>query len=411
MIHFLSDIIHRHSKYTLTIVVVAIVKLILSAYEPTSYDMYSTVALVINNKSPLVGPWIAFYPTIFLGMFNSSQLVLQQWYLASPPYTNMTPPLLSLLLRIPLLLFDVAVAVAIYIIGKKLATPEIGRLASLVWFLNPFTLFSVELIGVPDVIVVFLVLTSFGFMMVSRPILSGLFLALGTSLKFYPILLLVPLLLYMRWQKASVRELAAVLGLGLLGLVGYLFWVIPFGFLFLTHYSPVTQPIPFVSGGESTVDASAFVLLVFYCLLGLFSGRSRSALSLFVSTLLIYYLISNPSPQYLIWVMPFLALDLAVSKNHFKTALFCCLYTLAFTQWFFNSSAFLTPSRYSFLLISFAGNLSWYAQAIANFLDWSQVKLIGVLLFPLISSGFYASVFMYVVEEARSWFASTEAVG
>ena len=153
---------------------------------------------------------------------------------------------------------------------------------------------------------------------------------------------------------------------------------------------------------------SAFVLIVFYCLLGLFAKRTRSPLPLLISTLLVYYLVSNPSPQYLIWVMPFMALDLAISKNRFKGVLFASFYALAFTQWFFNSSAFLTPSRYSLLLISFIGGLPWYSQAIANLLDWSQVKLVGVLLLPLISSGFYASAFIYAVEEARSWFGASK---
>jgi len=389
------------------VIVVAVVKLILSAVEPASYDMYSIVSLVINNRNPLIGPWIALYPPIYLGMMNSTQMVLQQWYLASPANTNSNFQLLSLLLRLPVYVFDIAVLISIYFIGKKMATPEVGRLAGLVWFLNPFTLFGVELIGVPDVVATCLVVVAFGLLASRRPVLSGIFLALSIWLKLYPIFLLVPLLLYARSKGISSRKVVAVLGLSLVGLFGYLSWVLPFGFLYLVRYSPVTQPLPFISGGESVVDGSAFVLIVFYCLLGLFAKKSRNPLSLLISTLLIYYLVSNPSPQYLIWAMPFMALDLAISKNRFKAVLFASFYALAFTQWFFNSSAFLTPSRYSLLLIPFSGNLPWYSQAIANFLDWSQIKLIGVLLLPLISSGFYASAFIYAVEEVRSWFGES----
>jgi hypothetical protein len=406
-IHGFSVLVRKHSVFVWLVIVVAVLKLILSAIEPASYDMYSIVSLVINNKNPLIGPWITLYPPIYLGMMNSTQIVLQQWYLASPVSTNSNFQLLSLLLRLPAYLFDIAVLIAIYLLGKRMATPEIGRLAGLVWFLNPFTLFSVELIGVPDVAATFLVVAAVGLLAWRRPILSGIFLALGTWLKLYPIFLLIPLLLYARSQGIHSRKVVSIVGLSLVGLLGYLSWILPFGFLYLVRYSPVTQPLPFISGGESVVDGSAFVLIVFYCLLGLFAKRTRNPLSLLISTLLVYYLVSNPSPQYLIWVMPFMALDLAISKNCFKGVLFTSFYALAFTQWFFNSSAFLTPSRYSLLLISFIGDLPWYSQAIANLLDWSQVKLVGVLLLPLISSGFYASAFIYAVEEARSWFGAS----
>jgi hypothetical protein len=197
-----------------------------------------------------------------------------------------------------------------------------------------------------------------------------------------------------------------MLGLGMVGLVGYLSWVSRFDVLYLFRYSPVTQPLPFISG-ESVVDASAFGLIVFYCLLGLFAKKSGSLISMLISTLLIYYMVSNPSPQYLIWVMPFMALDLALSRDRFKVTLFAVFYALAFAQWFFNSSAFLTPSRYSLLLIPFEGNLPWYSQAIANFLDWSKLKLVGVLLLPMLASGFYACTFIYALEEARSWFGAS----
>ena len=408
LIHRFSVLFRKHSVFVWVVIAVAVLKLILSAVEPASYDMYSIVSLVVNNKNPLVGPWLALYPSIYLGMMNSAPMVLQQWYLASPVNTNYNFQLLSLLLRLPVYLLDIAVLIAIYFVGKRKATPEVGRLAGLLWFLNPFTLFSVELIGVPDVAVTLLVVAALGLIISRRPILSGIFLAVGIWLKFYPILLLIPLLLYARSQGLSLRKMVAMLGLSLVGLFGYLSWVLPFGFFYLARYSPVTQPLPFISGGESVVDYSAFVLIAFYCLLGLFAKKVKSPLPLLISTLLVYYLVSNPSPQYLVWVMPFMALDLAISKDRFKSVIFVSFYALAFTQWFFNSSAFLTPSRYSLLMISFIGNLSWYSQAIANFLDWSQVKLIGVLLLPLISSGFYASAFIYVVEESRSWFGASK---
>ena len=197
-----------------------------------------------------------------------------------------------------------------------------------------------------------------------------------------------------------------MLTIWMVGLLGYLLWVLHADSAYLFRYSPVTQTLPFLSG-ESVVDMAAFGLIAFYCLLGLFAKKSEgSPFPMLISTLLVYYLISGPSPQYLLWVMPFMALDLACSGNRFKAVLFASFYTLAFTGWFFSSSAFLTPSRYSLLMIPFAGNLPWYSEAIANLLDWSKLKLVGVLLLPMIASGFYASTFVYALEEAREWYTS-----
>jgi hypothetical protein len=382
---------------------VTAVKLVLAAVEPVSYDMFSIVSLV-NDKRPLIGPWIALYPPIYVGMLNSIQAI-QQWYLASPVSTNSNLELVSLLFRLPILVFDLATAIVLYFLGKKMGTRDTGMLASLVWFLNPFTLFSVELLGVPDVVATFLVTLSFGLLVSRRVLLSGVLLALGTWLKLYPVFLLPPLLLIAQRHGISRRYKAAFCLLGLVGLFGYLSWIYPFDLLYLVQYTPVTQPLPFMHG-TSVVDASAFGLIAFYCLLAMFARKRVTSGVMLISTLLVYYLVSDPYPQYLIWAMPFMALDLAVSKDRFRAVLFAIFYALAFTQWFFASSAFLTPSRFSLLMIPFQGNLPWYSQLIANILDWSRIRLIAVLLLPLISSAFYACAFMYVVDVSRSWFAS-----
>jgi len=393
---------HRRHLFIGLMVAVTAARLVLAAVEPVSYDMFSIVSLV-SDKRPLIGPWIALYPPIYLGMLNSIQAI-QQWYLASPVNTNLNLESVSLLFRLPVLGFDVATAIVLYYLGKKLGTGDSGMLVSLVWFLNPFTLFSVELLGVPDVVATFLIVLSFGFLISRRVLLSGVFLAVGTWLKLYPIFLLPALLLIAERQRISRRCKAAFCVLGLVGLFGYLSWILPFGLLYLVEYTPVSQPLPFMHGA-SVVDASAFALIAFYFLLGMFARRRGAPAAMLISTLLVYYLVSNPYPQYLIWVLPFMALDLVVSKDRFRAVLFAIFYLLAFTQWFFVSSAFLTPSRFSLLMISFQGDLPWFSQLIANILDWSRVRLIAVLLLPLISSAFYACAFVCVVDVSRSWFA------
>jgi hypothetical protein len=304
---------------------------------------------------------------------------------------------ISLLFRLPVLAFDVATAIVLYFVGKRMASPVEGMLASLLWFMNPYSLFSIELLGVPDVAATFLLVIAFWMAISDRHFLSGLFLGLGVWVKFFPILLLPPLLLYAHSRGVRWKSMASILCLGLIGLAGYLSSILPFGMMYLTHYTPVTQPLPFIAG-ENVVNGSALWLIFFYCLIGLFSKKIKSLLGPLLLTLLIYYALSNPFPQYVTWAMPLMALDVAlVSKR--RSILFGCSYALAFAQWFFTSSAFLTPSGYSLLMIQLGGsNIPWYSQAIGKFLDSSFSRL----FVPLVSSGFYASVLVYALDVTRS---------
>jgi uncharacterized membrane protein len=315
--------------------------------------------------------------------------------------TNML--MISLLFRLPVFAFDLATAVVLYYTVKRLASPIEGRLASLVWFVNPFSMFAIELLGVPDVAATFLVILAFGFLVSQRPILSGVAIGLGVWAKFFPILLLPPLLLYAHVNGISRRNQVAVLCLALIGLAGYFSWIFPFGSYFMTVYTPVTQPMPFIAG-ISAVNGSAFVLIFFYCLLGLFARKNKSLVAVLLPTFLIYYAVSNPYPQYLTWALPLMVIDIALVKRS-RAALFAIFNTFAYAQWFFTSSGFLTPSGYSLLMIPLGGDvLPWYSRVVTTLLE----SYSSILLLPLVSSVLYACFLVYAADLARSWFSSSK---
>jgi hypothetical protein len=121
----------------------------------------------------------------------------------------------------------------------------------------------------------------------------------------------------------------------------------------------------------------------------------------FLSTLLLYFLIAEPGPQYLIWVLPLLAVDVALA-DRLRVLLASGLLGFAFLQWFLVSSAFLTPSGFSLLMFPLAGtNLPGYVIAIENFLDSG---LVGIIILPLASSATFAFILAYAVEQIRAWF-------
>jgi hypothetical protein len=299
-------------------------------------------------------------------------------------------------------LFDLATLVVLMCIGKKMRSPVEGRLMGLVWFLNPYSFFSVELLGVPDVVCVFLVALSFLLMISKRPILSAAVLGVGALIKLFPIFLLPPLLLYMSANGASRKSFLTAVAVGLMGLLGYLAWVLPYGLQYLATYSPVTQLVPFIGGIRDTVNPATFGILSFYSLLIIFAKRAKP-LATFLSTFLVYYLLTNPYPQYLVWALPLIAVDL-VFADRLKSFVIGAFYALAFTRWFFVSSAFLTPSAYSLLIIPLAGkNLPLYSIAIGRLLDSS---LVSIIILPLVSSALFACILVYAIDVIHSWFAA-----
>jgi len=394
----ISTLIRNKNIFGVTIVVISFLKLVLSAVVPASNDLRDVIALLGSSRPP-IGPWISLYPPLYQLTAASSQLVA--WYLAAPSAMNLNMQLTSLLFRLPIFGLDLGIAVALYYIVKKMASVFEARLASLVWFMNPYPFLSMELLGVPDVLATFFVVLVFAMLILRRPILSGVFLALGVLVKLFPILLLPTILIFAHTDGVSRKDRLVVLCFSLIGLLSYLSWVVPSGTQYLTQYSPVTQPMPvFVGSYVTNSYGFVFIMILFYGLLGLFAKKTNNPMGLLLPTFLIYYVVSNPYPQYLTWAMPLMVLDVALHRS--RAPIFAAFCGLAFVQWFLVSPALITPSGYSLLMIPFTGNqLPWYSIAIGNFLD-SPVN--NDLIVPIVSSSFYAVIIFYAVDLMRTWF-------
>jgi len=259
----------------------------------------------------------------------------------------------------------------------------------------------VELLGLPDVLCIFLVALSFLLLVSEQPFLSAVALGLGAFVKFFPIFLLPPLLIYMHLKGARRRLLLAAAFLGVLGFIGYFGWILPYGFEYLEIPTPVTQQILFVGGIANTVNPVTFGMFGFYGLQYIFMKKD-GPLPMLLSALLAYYILAAPGPQYLMWVLPLVAVDV-VFADRLKRLVISVLLAFVFLQWFLVSSAFLTPSGYSLLMFPLGGgNTSLFSAAIGNFLD---SRLVDIIILPLVSSATFAMVLAYSVEQTRLWFS------
>lgn len=393
-----SSVIHNRRSFVVVVVLISIVKLLLSMLAPASFDLRDIVKLFNAPNAP-IGPWVALYPPLYAPWIPKG--TIDSWINAPPMSTDPSFLLLSFLFRFPTFAFDFATMTILYYAGTRLGSPDNARLASLIWYANPYSFLGIELLGVPDVVATFLVVLSFALIISRRLLPAAAVLAVGIFFKLFPLIILPPVFLYLSSQGFSGRRLAGALSLVLLGLIGYVAWLLPSGLYFVSTYSPVTQPLPFFAVAPYVVNGAAFGIISFYCLQVLFAKRDILIPSL-VSAIMVYYLLSNPSPQYFVWVLPLVALDI-VFVNRSRTVVAIAFYLLAFAEWFLASSVFLTPSNYSLLMLPIGvNNPPAYLIGIRNFLDSA---LFGTIVLPIVYSALYSSIFVYAIDAVRSWFA------
>jgi hypothetical protein len=394
-------------------VAAAVFKLSASALVPSSFELQEIILMAIGREGG-GGPWVAVEnEMVLLWMWLTSSTNLPfDWSRAVPfAKVNGEISLLLVLSRLPAFLTDVASTLVLYLVVRSSSSAERARLAALVWFLNPYTIFAVELLAVPDILAAFMTLVATLLVVYRKPVLSGALLGAGIAVKLYPVLL-VPIFLIVCLPKVRRKWLFTVAYAAFisLGLIGYFSWASAAGALpisALTTYSPTLQPMDsiFNTFPGARISLVTVVLVVTYAATYLGARRRQLDVAIVVlATILIYFSFSDPYPQYFLWPLPFLVFDLACSKR--RGALLTMLVGLQLIDWFFISDGFLTPSGYSLLLFALKGqNLGSYSLSIGMFLNQ-----FGDFAVVIASTLLYAVSLIYALDVIRSWFISSGSV-
>jgi len=401
---FLNDRI----AFLLLFTAVAGIKLTLSAIAPASYDLQMLPASGFSAS-----PWIVIENGLFEAwkVVTSSKISYAAWASATPLTMDGYLRLLSGLLRLPAFICDILMSVGLYLMALKITgSVQLGRLTSLAWFLNPYTLFAAELLAVPDVLVALLTLFSILSLLWHRPILSSVLLACSIGLKLYPILLLPAIFIYMHrnFEKKRWYELCLIAN-GFLGIVAYLSWLFQ-GYLSLlvddfTTYTPVSQPFGVLSIFSSHIPLSvAMAAVVAVYFLAYYyaenSSSTRNLVHTLIVVLLTYFVLSDFYAQYFIWTLPFIILDFTLFSRQ-RLRLFVILLLFLFGTWLLTSGVFATPSGYSLLLIPLEGpSLPSYSTAIQKFL---QDQVTQYIVLPLMADALYAFALMYLLSLVKHW--------
>jgi hypothetical protein len=400
---FLND----RTAFLILFAAVGGVKLALCALAPASFELRSLPAIGFSAS-----PWVILENGIFEAwkMVTGSNSSYSAWASATPTAMDGYLRLLSVLLRLPAFICDILMSAGLYLTAIRITgSVQLGRVTSLAWFLNPFTLFAAELLAVPDVLVALLTLFSVLCLLCRRPILSSVLLACSIGLKLYPILLLPAFLIYIQTEFQTKRryELCLLAG-GTFGIVAYLSWLLQGAKLTVsdfTTYTAVSQPFGVLSIFSSHVPLSvAMAVVVAAYFLAYYyaadSSPTRTLIDTLIVVLLTYFALSDFYGQYFIWTLPFITLDFTLfNRRRFGISLGLLLFL--FGTWLLASGAFATPSGYSLLLIQLEGSaIPSYSVALQKFL---QDAVTQYVVFPVMADVMYAFALVYLLSIVKHW--------
>ncbi len=242
---------------------------------------------------------------------------------------------IGLLVKIPYLIFDLLIG---FLLLKLFVSKNQALLAFTLWMFNPVSLYATYMMGQFDIIPTFFTVLSIYFITKSRLNWAALALGGGIAFKIYPIFLLVPLIIL-------GKNLKERLTLTTIAISPYLISILPYlpsqnfraTALFANQSTKSLYANIPVSGGESILLFPA-ILLMFYFFILTKKLEKINFWKIYLIPLLLFFIFTHYHPQWLIWVIPYLILDLVIEK--FKNF---PVHLLIFGSWF-GSLFFFDPS-------------------------------------------------------------------
>jgi hypothetical protein len=269
-----------------------------------------------------------------------------------------------LVVKTPIILFELATGLLVRkLVVEKFGRPELGTRAFALYFLNPYVMWIGSIWGMFDAIPTFFGLLGILWLLEQRDLRSGLAFGVAVSLKYFPGLILLALAVGLGFPRGRPL-LRFLVGFG--GVLG----AISAPFL-LTDAAGFAQGVLSPSSGSAVGNLSIWTLVrltganslpiwlaavdlgaiaVMIVLIASWVGRHRSMADdpglwvelAVVSLLTFYILFPTVNNQYITWVIPFLAISVALGRE--KPALLVALSALALLY------TLVTVGYYSFFL-------------------------------------------------------------
>ena len=237
------------------------------------------------------------------------------------------------LLKLPYLIFDLFLGLILFKLAKEKKALILG-----LWMFNPISLYATYMMGQFDIIPTFFTILSIYLVTKNKLNMAALALGFGIAFKLYPIFLLVPLVILGKtiWDRFK---------LGILAVLPYLLSIAPYinstsfksTALLANQTSKSLYASIQVSGGQAIFLFPAS-LIFFYFLIWNKNLSKEFFWKIYLIPLLLFFIFTHYHPQWLIWTVPFLFLDLVTEK--FKNIVPILLIFLSWfgSLFFFDSS-------------------------------------------------------------------------
>jgi hypothetical protein len=288
--------------------------------------------------------------------------------------------LLVFLLKLPLLVLDLLTGVLIYRISLNAGVSEHkAAVAFSLWFLNPYVMLTNEMWGSVEILPTFLLVLVYAFSRTRKGQIGAAFTyAAATAVKLFPVILLpiYPAVFRARRKLSLMFVLACALGVGT-----YFGWVSFAGYnpwFQLRQYNLFTQYfdeyVISTTGGIQVGLATIALILTYVLIAERWPRDERASFDGALLILLVFMAFTSWFPQSLIWLIPFLILDVAFGDRSIaylivllSSAFFFDI--VAFYPYFTaNSSAFFFIPAKDYVTKSVVAAYETFAKADANVL-------------------------------------------
>jgi hypothetical protein len=353
-------------------------------------DAYTGMALFL---APFYALWAALpidHPPI-------SHMIGDKYFVVTPASL-----LLVLSMKLPIFVLDLATAVFIFYLVRRLTySAALGGRGFLLWYLNPYNTFMIEIWGSYDIVPAAILLLAVLLAVRSHWVKSAVSLFAATVLRIFPLLLFPTF--WFSVDRTSKRRgiwfagayLAPILAVFILlalkfgsfhaigdiivGTATYERWILP-----ILYGFPITSGLDLAPNVvDVPVPLILFALPVQLYVIAAFWRKNRcSILDMTLASLLVYFAASFHEPYHFTWVTPLLTAYVAMKKE--RLTLFGYLFLAAFIAMVTYSDVSADGTAF-FLLIPFN---KWLRQG-AAFLNTLRNQ--GTIFRSF--EGFYQGVF------------------
>jgi hypothetical protein len=396
-------------RFRFLVAVALALKFVLATATPLGYDFVRYMSMALALDTVPSSPWILMIHYIYAAWL-SLPIEHGDFLAAVSTAPHVILPshyLLTAMVKIPLVTADFASAFLVYSLGVRLdESAALARKSVIVWLANPFTTFFIEMWGSIDVFLVALSLAGILLAFNEHAKSSAASIGVGILLRVSPIITWLTIGTWLRREKSTAWNYATFVMAGLLGLVGYMYWVtegnatqltlLLQGAPLYTQYSPVTFTFSSYSFRQTSLGGLTIIVvtLLYLIALDIWPRTIAAIIGLELSAILLLYSLADWIPTAFLWAIPFITLW-RPSRTRLRYAIVFHVLVLVYILFFFGSA--LNAGGSSFLFIPLQN--AWLSQSsLAPMQSTGEASVFLSLLIRSIVSGFciaYSAITIY----------------